>query len=244
MRVTWGSLPSGGLILPGPNSEGRKASGQDLRGFKLAALSWILILHWEQREARTARSRPSRCEVDSTQSPYLPFSPRFCPSAPQLLAQALPLPLLSPPQFPACSPSSSWSPLPPLHPQAQPLLVLAVFRNTSWSPFPQQGKTKEAPLLILLQSLLHLPHHPHLGAVPSVGGSRTLETALLQLQGLQRLMAPSLLDLAPLNLLCDNDNVISADLLFCGVLNAQRMREAGGSSRLFPPVTFFLDTVQ
>lgn len=77
-----------------------------------------------------------------------------------------------------------------------------------------------------------------------MGGSRTLETALLQLQGLQRLMAPSLLDLAPLNLLCDNDNVISADLLFSGVLHAQRMREGGGSSRLFSPVTFFLDTVQ
>lgn len=142
-------------------------------------------------------------------TPGLHFSPRSYPSAPQLLAQALPLPLLSPPQFPACSPLSSWSLLPPLHPQAQPLRALAVFRNTLWSPFPQQGKAREDPLLILLQSLLHLLHHPHLGAVPSVGVSRKLGTVPLQLQGLQRLMAPSLLDLAPLSLLCDN--VTSAD---------------------------------
>lgn len=142
-----------------------------------------------------------------------PFSLRFCPSAPQLLAQALPLPLLSPPRFPACSPSSSWSPLLPLHPQAQPLLVLAVFRNTLWSLFPQQGKAKEALLLILLQCPLHLLHHPHLGEVPSVGGSRKLGTAPLQLQGLQRLMARSLLDLALPSLLCDVSHVLTYSLV-------------------------------
>lgn len=173
--------------------------------------------------------RPSRCEAGSTESPHSrcpPSSPRSCPSAPQLLAQALPLPLPSPPRFPACSPSSSWSPRPPPHPQAQPLLALAVFRNTSWFPFPRQGKAKEALLLILLQSLLHRLHHPHWGAVPSVGGSRKLGKAPLQLQGLQRLMAPSRLDLAPLSLLCDS--ITSADLLLCRFLHAPRTREGGG----------------
>lgn len=169
------------------------------------------------------------------------FSLRSCPSAPQLLAQALPLPLLSPPQFPACSPLSSWSPLLPLHPQAQPLQVLAVFRNTLWSLFPQQGKAKEALLLILLQSPLHLLHHLHLGAVPSVGGSRKLGTAPLQLQELQRLMAPSLLDLALPSLLCDI--VTCADLLSCRFLHTQTTCE-GGRRKMFSPVTFFLDTVQ
>lgn len=80
---------------------------------------------------------------------------------------------------------------------------------------------KAPPHLILLQSLLHLLHHPHLGAMPSVGGSRKLGTALLQLQGLQRLMAPNLLDLAPLSLLCDN--VTSAD----PYTHRERVREEG-----------------
>lgn len=166
-------------------------------------------------------------------TPGSPFSLRSCPSAPQLLAQALPLPLLSPPRFPVCSPLSSWSPLLPLHPQVQPLLVLAVFRNTSWSLFPQQGKAKEALLLILLQFPLHLLHHPHLGAVPSVGGSRKLGTAPLQLQGLQRLMAPSPLDLALPRLLCDMPHVLTS-FLSCAdsYTHKQRVREEGG--RRFP----------
>lgn len=62
---------------------------------------------------------------------------------------------------------------------------------------------KEAPPLTLPLSLPNPQPLPHLGAVPSVGENRKLEIALLQLQGLQRLMAPSPLDLARLSLPLD-----------------------------------------
>uniref|UniRef100_G1Q777 TATA-box binding protein associated factor 6 n=1 Tax=Myotis lucifugus TaxID=59463 RepID=G1Q777_MYOLU len=118
---------------------------------------------------------------------------------PQPLAQAPPPPLLSLPRSPVCSPLSSWSPLPQLHPPALLPLALVVSRI-----FPQQGMAKEAPPPPTLpQSLPNPQPLPHLGAVPSVGENRKLEIALLQLQGLQRLMAPSRLDLARLSLPLD-----------------------------------------
>lgn len=62
---------------------------------------------------------------------------------------------------------------------------------------------KEALPPILPQPLPNHQPLPHLGAVPYVGENRKLEIALLQLQGLQRLMAPSPLDLALLSLHLD-----------------------------------------
>ncbi|KAK1344974.1 hypothetical protein QTO34_013678, partial [Cnephaeus nilssonii] len=68
---------------------------------------------------------------------------------------------------------------------------------------PPTGDGKGAPPPTLPRSPPNPQPLPHLGAVPSVGENRKLEIAPLQLQGLQRLMAPSPLDLARLSLPLD-----------------------------------------
>lgn len=75
--------------------------------------------------------------------------------------------------------------------------------------------------------------------MPSVGENQKQETVPLQPQELQRLMAPSPLDQAPLSLLSDAPSVPPSSSMepFTHV----GWKDGGGSC---PNVTFFLDIVQ
>ncbi|XP_049644550.1 transcription initiation factor TFIID subunit 6 isoform X1 [Suncus etruscus] len=171
----------------GPHSPSHKPPSLALAPLvcsRCLALLRCLCRPWCLHELPPHRSHPLLPPSSSScppPPPALRLPNRSCPSAPRPLAPA-PLPRLqSPPQSPACSPSSSWSPPPPQRLPPPPPLGPAVSRSTSWSHCPQLAKAKVGPPRT----------HPHWGAAPSVGGSRRLERALHQTLGPQRLMALS-----------------------------------------------------